>query len=165
MHKMQCVVFDCDGVLADSSHRRHVGKNWAIATEDEVDEWHSRHHLDRPIKPMMDLAWSLRRAGYAVVVLTSRCQKQREDTRKWLAWQGLPVEDIYCREVGERTPNHLYKARKIREIQERYDIRFALDDEPAIVDTYRQAGIFCLQVPHNVAPYGLHVDLETRNVG
>jgi hypothetical protein len=153
--KPRAVIFDIDGCLADSSHRKDVVSDWPNATVEDVERWASTQNLDVAIAPTVELLRALFDGGFAIVLLTSRDEASRERTKAWFSLHGIPYDALYMRaSLTDRRSGHVYKAEQLVEIQKHYSIAFALDDEPGVVDMFRREGIICLQVPHNVSPYG-----------
>ena len=74
-------VFDIDGTLADNEHRMHH-----LDGKKEWDAFFSKQHLDEPYQPVIDVLHALAndRPGDAVIIVTARDERFREETLEWL---------------------------------------------------------------------------------
>jgi len=147
--KPRAVIFDIDGTIADIGHRCRMVQDWINVTDAQVAAYSARMDDDRPILPMVELARTLHTAGFAILLLTARDDSQYQRTKDWMKSHGVPFEQLYMREQrkpGEVwTPNAEYKLDQLNVIRKKYDIEFAVDDEPKVVKMFRDNGITCLQ--------------------
>jgi len=130
-------VFDIDGVLADVRHRLHhvAGrpKDWAAFFGAAPD--------DQPLAEGVAAARTAVEAGHVVVYLTGRPERCREDTQAWLAEHGLPAGELHMRPEGDRRPARLTKVATLRQLARRDRIAAFVDDDPAVVEAARAAGL------------------------
>lgn len=85
---MNTAIFDLDGLLAQAPYG-----DPRVKTElNDPEFWHA-HWTSTPEahEEMCELAATLEKAGYQVIILTGRPEKYREDTRDWLRQHGLYV--------------------------------------------------------------------------
>ena len=126
----QCVVLDMDSTLSQP-----IGEDW----EDMVNH--------TPIQPILDLAWTLYKHGYDLVISTARPEANRPETEEWLQ-KYLPVfAALYMR-------NDFVKATTMKEdalldIDTVWDVAFAIDDSPFNAKIYADNGVLCLRPQTN----------------
>jgi len=131
---MNLVIFDIDGVIADSSHRQHlipddygVTENWG--------EWNKHAMLDSVISPMCNLARTLLlRSSLQVLFLTARCESGKNETMHWLRnaiHPAINCSSVIMREDGDSRPAYEIKAEKCLNIRESGDeIVTIFEDDP-----------------------------------
>lgn len=153
--KPRAVIFDIDGTLADSSHRRDIITDWVNATDEEIEQYASLYHLDTPIAPVVELARTLHTAGFAIVLLTSRDCTQYERTAEWMKDHGVPFDELYVRDsIEDRRPSPVYKLEMLNRIREKYTVEFAIDDERGVARMFRENGVMCFQCADYDLPGG-----------
>ena len=132
---MAWAVVDIDGVLADVRHRlRHVQsrpKNWdaffAEASGDEV--------LAEGLERSRELA-----DAHALVYLTGRPERCRDDTLAWLTRHGFPSGELVMRPDTDRRPARFFKLSEIRRLSRKQEVSVVVDDDQAVVDVLRDEG-------------------------
>ena len=144
--KRRAVIFDIDGTLVDSFHRSNMITDWIAATNDQIHEYAAQMHKDTPIPAMVELCRTLHTAGYAIVLLTSRDCTQYQATAEYMKQYGIPFDELVVRDsIDDRRSSRVYKAEKLAQIQERYEVEFAIDDENGVTQMFRERGVPCLQ--------------------
>jgi hypothetical protein len=135
----QCVVLDMDSTLSEP-----VGEKW----EDMVNH--------QPIQPILDLAWTLHKHGYDLVVSTARPESCRAATQEWLQ-RHLPVyAALYMR--SEFVKATAMKEDALGDIDKTWDVAFAIDDSPYNAAIYRDHGVLCLRPMTNEEYWEAHGD-------
>jgi hypothetical protein len=128
-------VFDVDGVVADVRHRlHHVArrpKNWRRFFADAA--------ADTPLASGVELAREYAR-DHRLVWLTGRPEYLRPVTERWLARQGLPVEELLMRPTSDHRPAREYKAEQLRRLGRTGEVAVVVDDDPAVVSKLSQDG-------------------------
>jgi len=129
------VVLDLDGVLADTRHRMHFierrPKDW--------DGFFTAAVRD-PVHPEgLALARSAADQGRAVVYLSGRPERTRENTVDWLRRQGAPDGEVLLRRDDDRRPARMVKIAHLRRLNERFDLQVLVDDDPEVVRAVRSA--------------------------
>lgn len=141
--KPKAVIVDLDGTLAlFSPETRH----WSEYT---------RMMADTFCPVVRDVIVALKQTGYRPVILTGRPNRYRSLTVDWLRLHAMPVMPLIMRADNDRRSNAAFKQEKLLELQHLYDVRLALEDNPAAVDMFRAAGIVCFHVRdfgHNDGP-------------
>jgi phosphoglycolate phosphatase-like HAD superfamily hydrolase len=142
------IIMDLDGVLCDNSHRAHLvppadrqhrNEAWRPFVEQCIN--------DAPIDAGVALYESLIKA-HRVVIVTSRQDLFANESRSWLknninTW-GYP--DVIFRSATDHSTPTDYKRDVLKTLRGRgYNILFAVDDDPAIIDMYNAEGVATFQ--------------------
>jgi hypothetical protein len=138
------ILVDLDHTISDAFHRDEM---IGVAP---WDEYHARLVEDDPAHDFVEfLNNSALHEMYGVIGLTSRPEKFRGITMKWLVQHGVKLDDIWMRQ------NHDYRAAhdlKIAICQEKLGedwkshILFIIDDNEKVISAFRGAGISCMQI-------------------
>jgi len=136
----QAVIVDIDRTLCD------------IELE-PTHEWGSRKPYewgrvveDIPIEPICQLVRNIQH-NYHIVLLTGRSEEAREGTEEWLRDNFISYDKLLMKDAGSYENTAITKCRTyIKDIKDEYDVAFAIDDDPNIVDMWKKEGILCLKV-------------------
>lgn len=131
----RAVLVDIDGTLA--LRRRGPGERSPF-------DW-GRVGEDLPNKPVVELV-KLIAAGsrdMRVILVSGRDEVCRDRTVMWLDAQGIGFDDLFMRRRKDNRPDTVVK-REIyeREIADSYDVAFVIDDRPAVIQMWRELGLF-----------------------
>jgi len=130
----QCVILDMDSTLSEP-----IGEAW----EDMVNH--------QPIQPILNLAWTLHRHGYDLVISTARPEAYRGETETWLE-KHLPVyAALYMRDDTVEATAAEMKEAALADIDTVWDVAFAIDDSPFNAKIYADNGVLCLRPTTNEA--------------
>lgn len=144
------IIMDLDGVLCDNSHRAHLvppadqqhrNEAWRPFVEQCVN--------DKPIAAGVALYESLIRK-YPVIIVTSRQEIFSGKSRDWLecnvnVW-GYPSPDVIFRSATDHSTPAEYKRNTLKMLRGKgFNILFAVDDDPAIIDMYNAEGVATFQ--------------------
>lgn len=128
----EVVVFDLDGVLADSSHRQKYLPDWK--------EFYKHIPEDPAIEPMLKLAelmyWEM---DYGIIILTSRPEYAREDTEIWLGRHKIPFDMVIMRPEENFDPT--WKLNKLRELRDDYIVHFIFEDDPKNIGLFKGSNL------------------------
>lgn len=145
---MKVILMDLDGVLCDSSHRVHLVPPADRRQYNEA--WHpfvAECVNDAPIKAGLEMLNALL-CSVPVFIITSRQENFSHQTRQWLKGKVPETrfpEIIYRGEQDHRPPAE-YKRHVLHQlIAQGYEVLFAIDDDPQIVDMYQQENIATFQ--------------------
>ena len=128
----QCVILDMDSTLSEP-----IGEAW----EDMVNH--------QPIQRILNLAWTLDRHGYDLVFSSARPEAYRGETETWLE-KYLPVyAALYMRDDFVKATT--MKEDALHDIDQVWDVAFAIDDSPFNAKTYTDNGVLCLRPMTNEA--------------
>lgn len=139
----ECIVTDLDGTACLLNGRNPYDAKGCIN--------------DVPNAPVVGLLHDLMHR-YAIIVVSGREDKDREETEQWLRNHGLlfadPSEDkatgivgVFMRKAGDKRNDAIIKQEIYEaEILPRFNVRFVLDDRNRVVDAIREMGIPVFQV-------------------
>jgi hypothetical protein len=143
---MKYIIFDIDGVLADSSRRLHhimkTPKDWnSFFSYEEMMQ-------DDVIESGISLLESLAQCDdYRIIFFTGRPEKTRKTTNDWFYRQCAIVMQrdwLLMRPDNDRRNDDLLKEEWLLEIGPK-NILCAFDDRSRIVKMYRKHGVICYQ--------------------
>jgi hypothetical protein len=134
------VIFDIDGVLADAAGRQHY-LDWG--------DWKRFFDAcgDDPIIEEIERLLELLDSSLKVVLLTGRPRRVLPHTVGWLERYGLRWDVLIMREYGDYSGVDEFKRGALRDlVQEGFDIRLALDDDPKNHAMYVSEGVPCIYI-------------------
>ena len=127
---------DIDGVIADPTHRlRHLEqrpKDWQAFFADA--------HADPPLPSGIAEVTRLQRLGLTIVYVSGRPTYLRDQTRSWLARNGLPEGSIHLRPARDHRPAPDMKLDIYRELARDFDVQAIVDDDDRVVEALTAAG-------------------------
>lgn len=149
-------IFDIDGTVADNAHRLHhiTGpgkKNWDAFFDPEAMA------QDKPFEPIWELMGSLALTGNRLIFITSRIERLRVPTYKWLSntrcpircvlaahWKDTPNKGpiLYMRKNGDRRPSHEVKRELLAAARaDGLNPVMAFDDRKPDLEMFRSEGL------------------------
>ncbi len=150
------IIIDLDSTLVNNDHRQHYiidffddnlsnkilkdkEKDWisfnAEIPNDTINNW-----CDEIINN-----FTLR--DYIVFIVTERYENVRTSTTEWLNKHAVYFDEIFMRPINDYRQSAVYKSDVVKKhIIGKYNIVFAIDDEPSVVKMYHELGITSLQV-------------------
>lgn len=140
-------VFDIDGTLADNAHRMHH-----LDGKKEWDAFFAKQHLDEPYQPVIDVLHALAndRPGDAVIIVTARDERFREDSLEWLnkhiPW--ISHDLMFMRPAGDRGNDDVMKVQIIKNwlaANPGYQVGAIFDDRHRIIDAFRNEGWYTFE--------------------
>jgi phosphoglycolate phosphatase-like HAD superfamily hydrolase len=142
--KKPAVIFDMDGTLCDvTSVRHHI-------LDRRRRNYHAFHYGSSfcpPIDWVADAARNYQRNGFEPLIVTARRRMWRTLTVNWLETHEIPFTQIYMRAQDDDRKDKLVKSDILDLILESYDVKHAFDDNPSIIELWRERDI-----PHTVVP-------------
>lgn len=154
---MKYIICDLDGTLYNVEHRLHLLQN--CRSEEDYDKFHAEHVRDKLNVGVHNILSTFSHCYYSelqIIFITGRHDKFRESTIKQLNNAKYNMSrphgcDLFMKSSYEiYTPDFVRDTLKI--IFEKYNkgnCLFVLDDRPATVKIYRDAGLLCLQVQNS----------------
>lgn len=141
--RREAVIFDVDGTLVDvRSIRHHV-----MGVVRNFDAFHSDSIDCPPNEEVVSALHEVRASGRAVVVVTARMERHSFVTTLWLKEAGAEFDDIFFRPNKDQRPDQDVKREILRQIEKKYKIVHAWDDNPSIIELWVSEGIPVTHVP------------------
>jgi len=144
--KKSAVIFDMDGTLADVSSIRHH-----LIPDDnkkkDFDTFHSESVNVPAHSHVVNATQVAKLLGHDVLVVTARRHMWRNHTAFWLAMNGVPSDMLMMRANEDYRKDYLVKKDMLDTIRQAYDVIHAWDDNPAIIQLWKDEG-----VPYTVVP-------------
>lgn len=147
---MKYIICDLDGTLFNVEHRLPLLQN--CRNEEDYDKFHAAHVNDTINENILGIlnTYMMLKNSVKFIFVTGRHEKFRESTVKQLDDLVFSPEQytLYMKSSYEMyTPNFVTTVLEDLAIKCGLDnILFVLDDRPATVKLYREAGLTCLQV-------------------
>jgi hypothetical protein len=150
--KMPAIILDIDGCLSNSEmckeHQHLIDKG-------DFSWFDDRILLFRPAKGMGSYVFGLLEAGMDIIIITARQSIYKKKTEWWLKYHfGLNIDNkktfMFMRLPGDYSATkdlkrEFYK----RDIKDRWDILFAVDDQDGIISMWNELGINTHQIKIN----------------
>ena len=140
----KAIIVDCDGTLVDVRSIRHhlipptpKPKGW-------FKDFHAFHteSVSMPvIQSTKDAVTRAHMMGVDVVVVTARRHMYRHHTAWFLALNGIHSDALIMRGNKDGRPDYEVKADMLKQIQARWDVLHAYDDNPSIIKLWKENNI------------------------
>lgn len=135
--KPNAFIFDMDGTLA-----LHEG------VRSPYDE--SKVGMDNPNTNVVNMARTLFKAGFDIIITSGRHESCRADTVAWCVKWGVPVTAMFMRPnaSSKREDKDADVKEKIyrNDIETKWNVVGVFDDRQRVVDRWRELGLTCYQV-------------------
>jgi len=131
-NKLDAIICDIDGTVANHWNRSPYDMSKVLD--------------DKPNEAICNLIRILSKT-YKIIFVSGREDCAREDTDLWLKTNDLLYTELLMRKTGDNRKDVIIKQEIYEQhIQQRYNIKFVLDDRKQTVDGWRDLGLCCLQV-------------------
>lgn len=142
MIKRPAWIFDVDGTLVDVSRIRYLveGRTAAHRKTANFDAFHRASISEPPIREAFDLAITAAMT-HDIIIVTARSEKWRGLTSMWLAMWGVPSTALFMRGEYDGRSDFEVKEEILADILRVWDVRHAVDDNPAILELWTAHGI------------------------
>ena len=140
----KAIIVDMDGTLADVRGIRHhlipptpKPKGW-------FKDFHAFHteSVNVPInESVRDAAIRAHMFGVDVLIVTARRHMYRHQTAWFLALHGVPSDALIMRGNKDGRPDYEVKHDMLNQIQSRWDVLHAYDDNPSIIKLWKENDI------------------------
>lgn len=131
---MKLLIIDIDGTLADDKWRSNVA---------DFDERQMQAKHDKPIAVMVELVAATHKSWYKVA-LTSRNERWRSLTMRWLMDNGIMLHDVVMRPDDDFAPANEFKVKTVKvmctEFKEPHITMLLMDSRNDVVQAYRMEG-------------------------
>lgn len=143
------VLVDMDHTLSDAEWRDGIiieimeggrGMTW--------DDYHVDQHKDAPLWDAVTLVSALKAHDFKIIIMTSRPEKWREQTSKWLFSYGVEFDELIMRPDDNHEASAVIKVDMAkRRFGERIDqIAMVVDDRADVCQAFRAMGVTAIQV-------------------
>lgn len=142
--KQPAVIFDMDGTLCDVTSIRHY------VLDRRRRNYHAFHYLSVFCPPFGWVRSEAKRHHadkVTVLVVTARREEWQALTEQWLMSHDIPYEEVRMRKQDDPRKDKIIKGEILDDLLETYDIIHAYDDNPSIIELWRERDI-----PHTVVP-------------
>lgn len=131
----KAIVCDLDGTLAI----KWEGRGFYDATGCDKDT------VNQTVNRILD---TYSKDGYSIIFVSGREQKYVEETVEFLYKAGWRSNyNLFMRETGDTRQDGIVKKEiAARELSNKYQVEFVLDDRTRVVDAWRDIGYTCFQV-------------------
>lgn len=135
----RAIICDLDGTLALLGKRSPY--DTARATEDL---------LNLPVANVIEVYANQKAFDVRLILISGREERYRDITEAWLAKHGVAnYEALYLRPSGDRRKDYIVKGEVYeRDIKDKYDVLFVLEDRDQVVRMWRDLGLTCFQVAY-----------------
>lgn len=150
--KPEGIVVDMDGTLVDTSSIRHLIPRLSgpddVYTSSDFDAFHAEADKCPALWDTVDSTLSWYGTGRDIIIVTARSEKYKVQTERWLKSYYIPYDGfLFMRKEGDMRSDYQVKKDILHALQETWDIVYALDDNPSIIELWRENGIKCTQIP------------------
>lgn len=126
------IICDIDGTLALFGDANPYDRDFL---KDEVN------------MPVATILEQTKRFNVAVLLVSGRMDKFRQQTEQWLLDRGVRYDHLFMRKTDDIRKDYIVKSEIYEaEIKGKYNIEFVLDDRDQVVSLWRSLGLACLQV-------------------
>jgi hypothetical protein len=137
VNRRPAVIVDMDGTLCDVSTVIHLQ-----AEPDGFTAFHEGCATCPPHQAVIDWCIDHHGRGHDILIVTGRDAWTRELTEQWLAEHlPVPTAGLHMRPDGDFRSNAAIKREIHSSLELIYEIRGAIDDDPAIVELWEELGI------------------------
>lgn len=139
---MKAIVVDLDGTLCDVSHRVDLAD---AASKNEFNALMVNDKLNNWCFEIIQRFWRT----HEILLVTTRPEKYRNLTEKWLKKNAVEYDQLYMRDNYEisnvDTKQEIFDVF----IKGKYSVEFVLEDRKGATEMWRRNGLICLQCADN----------------
>lgn len=141
MVRKSAVIYDFHGTLVDTAPVMH------LVRERRYDEFYEASLGCMPNSRVVDAARRSHMRGFANLLFTGMEEQYRAGLERWLLCNGVPVDVVRMRPIGDRRKDVMVKQDMHREFSGRYVPVRAWEDNPTVVGLWQR-----LHIPVTVVP-------------
>lgn len=141
------IICDIDGCLLNTAHihkeiaQKHLegAQKWAYFEQCANNKDVGFNHI------LGEFLEGLERQGYKIILSTARSERIRPQTKIKLVADFNCDFELYMRAPNDLGPACEVKRKHLIQIQEKYNVEMAIDDERANLDMYSKYGLLVMQ--------------------
>lgn len=141
--KIECEVFDIDGVLADNND---AAKSVGLSSANKDIDWNKYYELLAFCKVNSWAKTIINNVETRVVIVTGREESNRAITEMWLKNNHIYYDHLFMRPVGNTERSHVVKKQIIEDLLKQFHIKRAYDDEKDNILMFNELGIECVPI-------------------
>lgn len=145
------VIVDMDGTLVDVSSIRHYVREALLPdgsySKRNFDDFHKSSLFCPAIWKTVDMVMHYWERRLDILIVTARSRDYDRTTRDWLHKYAIPYNALFMRDVGDFRPDVDVKRDILAEIEETWRVVHAIDDNPNVIDLWRENMIPVTVVP------------------
>lgn len=141
--KQTAIIVDVDGTLVNTSDIVHL----VLAVPKKYDQFHYASVFSPPHAWVVDEVRRLFLEGHRILIVTARKDRWWELTSNWLGDNQVPYDELHMRRDDDNRPDRVIKEEILFELQERFEIIHAFDDNPNVIALWQEHGIPTTVVP------------------
>ena len=151
------VIFDLDGTLCDTTHRKHLlPENKSITSDDwdndlAKDAWREFHMWcghDTLIHPVAEILYQYWIKNTKIIFCTARPFYVYDLTIGWISKHIPGIKgfyNIYMREIDDKRKSAILKLEMLEHIRKEYNVVCAFEDHPEAIKMFNDNGVLCLK--------------------
>ena len=141
--KQEAVIFDVDGTLVNTSDIVHL----VLAHPKKYDQFHYASVFSPPHGWVVEEVRRHFLLGRRIIIVTARKDRWWELTSNWLGDNKVPYDELHMRRDDDNRMDYIIKEEILFELQERFEIIHAYDDNPSVIALWQRHGIPTTVVP------------------
>lgn len=137
------IIFDVDGTLCNVTTVRHhvMGENR------NFDAFHVESTGCPPVWVTRIIWHVVGFIGFTRIVVTARQAKYFQHTLWWMLLNGFNADDMFMRRTNDTRADAIVKREIFDVIRQRYNVIAAVDDNPNVIEVWRDLGLFTITIP------------------
>ena len=152
MKKRTAIICDMDGTLVNVSSIRHYVREALLPdgsySKKNFDSFHKASLFCPAIWSTVDLVeefWA--NSKFDILIVTARGEPYRRTTRDWLHKYSICYTQLFMRPEGDYRPDVEVKSDILDEIEKKWTVVRAIDDNPSVIALWESRGIDTIVVP------------------
>lgn len=147
----RAIILDVDGVILDSAFLFEEIFKLGLKGNDMWNYFHEHCNSDRVqlipnfysfYVPLYSMAENIKAK---IILLTSRNESVREETKKKLRKEGFFYDELYMRPNKDYREAHILKKETLQELKNKYNIIMYVDDDLKNCEVAKELGIYSLR--------------------
>ena len=146
--KKKAIICDIDGCLLKTGHIINEAEEkglkdsekWAYFQRKANDIYEVEFNFN-----LGDLLEALNKQGYKIILSTARSSEIRSQTIRRLKLHLSCDFELYMRDYDDVAPAPKVKKKHLKEIQKKYEVYLAIDDEDKNLDMFSSNGLYVMK--------------------